>query len=122
MLRKKYQDKYITKNQKIQEIESELNETFYLFEEIYEEIKKQDDELKTIEDSIIKSKHENVIAEEEVKQLDNINDINRPSLYHIIIGGGLGSCIIAYNPYIGIGGIIGGMIIGSSISYIYKLF
>lgn len=121
MMRKQYQEKYIlnakNRQKKISEIGEETKEMFWLFEELKEEVLNQENKLQTIEDNIEESKikvetSENIIVESESVS----NKLHK--LYYAIIGGGFGSLAFIYNPYIGLGALTGGIVIGSVLSYL----
>lgn len=116
MLRQQYQEKYV-KSKKIKKVKQEIDEVFYLFEELYEEVKNQDKKIQTIEDTIEKTKETTNITEEEIKEADR--EEKSVSYLYMMLGGGLGSFATIYNPYIGIGSIVGGMVLGGVFSYIY---
>lgn len=119
MLRKQYQEKFFKKQNHIKSLNEEIKEVFYLFEELEEEVKKSQTNINTIEDNIETIKEQVNDIEETVNIVQNEEERNKKlniSLY-MILGGGLGSFIIAYNPYVGIGGIVGGMFVGSVIGY-----
>lgn len=116
MLRQQYQEKFVKKQKNIKTLNDEIKEVFYLFEELEEEVKKYQTGINTIEDNIETIKEEVNETEESVNISKNQEERNIISLY-TILGGGLGSFIIAYNPYFGIGGIVGGMFLGSVIEY-----
>lgn len=118
MLRQKYQEKFIKNKKEIEHIETEIKEVFYLFEELYEEINKKENEVNTIQDNIQTIKGD-------IKKVENsiidIEETNNSYLYYAFIGGGLGSFALIYNPYIGIGSILGGMIISTGLGYIHNM-
>ena len=116
MLRQQYQEKYV-KSKKIKKVKKEIDEVFYLFEDLYEEVKNQDKQIQTIEDTIEKTKENAFATEEEIKEVESQS--TNLSYYYMLVGGGLGSFATIYNPYIGIGSILGGMVLGGVISYIY---
>lgn len=119
MLRQQYQEKFFKKQKHIKSLNEEIKEVFYLFEELEEEVKKSQTSINTIEDNIETIKEQVNDIEETVNIVQNEEERNKKlniSLY-MILGGGLGSFIIAYNPYVGIGGIVGGMFVGSVIGY-----
>ena len=121
MLRKQYQEKYIInakdRNKKILEIGEETKEMFWLFEELKEEVIKQEKELQSIDDKIQESKDNSQQSENTIVETENIaNKLNK--LYYALIGGGFGSLAFIYNPYIGVGALTGGVIIGSLLSYL----
>lgn len=116
MLRQQYQEKFINKK-KIKNINDEIKEIFYLFEDLEEEVKKSQIKIDTIEDNIEEITEEVNETEEEVDKSKQETNKNYNISLYMILGGGLGSFIIAYNPYIGLGGIVGGMFVGSVIGY-----
>ena len=119
MLRQQYQEKFLKKQKYINSLNDEIKEVFYLFEELEEEVKKSQTSINTIEDNIETIKEQVNDIEETVNIAQSEEEKNKKfniSLY-VMLGGGLGSFIIAYNPYVGIGGILGGMIVGSVIGY-----
>lgn len=120
MLRKQYQEKYIIsaidRNKKISEIGEETKEMFWLFDELKEEVIRQEKDLETIDDKIQKSKDNSKQSENTIVETENIsNKLNK--LYYALIGGGFGSLAFLYNPYIGAGALTGGVIIGGLLSY-----
>jgi t-SNARE complex subunit (syntaxin) len=119
MLRQKYQEQFF-RSAKIHEIQKDTQEIFYLFEEIMEEVKQQERKLATIEESIEESVDNTTIGEIQINESKELKENNiLKNIYGAIIGGGIGSIIIIYNPYIAIGAIIGGTIMGGLIT---KLF
>lgn len=120
MLRKQYQEKYIInykdRSEKITEIGEETKEMFWLFEELKEQVMRQEKELQSIDDKIQESKDNSKQTENTIIETENIaNKLNK--LYYALIGGGFGSLAFIYNPYIGAGALTGGIIIGSLLSY-----
>jgi len=116
MLRQQYQEKYV-KSKKIKKMKQEIDEVFYLFEELYEEVKNQEKDIQTIQDTVEKTKELTNNTEDEIKEAETQS--TNMSYYYMLMGGGLGSFVTIYNPYIGIGSIVGGMVLGGVISYIY---
>ena len=118
MLRKEYQEKYILKKKKIKEIEEETKNIFTLFEELQNEVKKEDENLNIIEETINKVDNEIKISETEIENVKKSNFLNYTTA---LFGAGLGSIVILYNPYLCIGTIIAGGIFGYfSGSYLNK--
>ena len=116
MLRQKYQEQFFRSAQ-IKDIQTDTQELFYLFEDIMEEVKQQERKLSTIEESIEESVdniNNTEIQINELKELKNNNLLK--NIYGAIIGGGIGSIVVMYNPYIAIGTIIGGTIMGGLIT------
>lgn len=112
MLRKKYQETYIIPKKKtITDLSKDVQEVSLLFQELFEEVKKQDTEITTIQDNVEEIKHQ-IDTTENIIQ-DSANESNK---FYIIIGslfgGGLGSLMVLYNPYAAIGTCIGGIIGG----------
>lgn len=112
MLRKNYQEKYIIpKKNSIEKISKDVQEVSFLFQELFEEIKKQDTQINTIEDNVEDIKQQMNNTENTIKESEN-----KYNKYHILagslFGGGLGSLMLLYNPYAAIGTCIGGVIGG----------
>lgn len=112
MLRKNYQEKYIIpKKNSIEKISKDVQEVSFLFQELFEEIKKQDTQINTIEDNVEDIKQQINNTENTIKESEN-----KSNKFYIIagslFGGGLGSLMLLYNPYASIGTCIGGMICG----------
>jgi hypothetical protein len=124
-LRQKYQEQFFKQDmsyrrEKIKAIEEESAEVFSLFEDIIAEVKEQERKLSTIEENI----EESVSTIKETSQeIAKVEQQQNTSLYKhfmgVVIGGGLGSIVVLYNPYVAIGTIIGGTIAGSLLA---KLF
>lgn len=117
MLRKKYQENYIiSKKKKVEELAKDVQEISFLFQELFQEIKKQDEDIKTIEEKTEKSK-EQIYNSESMTQDASNEKSNFYILTGSLFGGGLGSLMLLYNPYAAIctciGGIIGGGFLGS---------
>ncbi len=123
MLRKKYQEKYIltkdSKTENIQEIEKEVESLFYLFEELREETDKQDKVVNTISEYITTLNEEIKVSENDVKDSKDIIDRFK-EIKFAVAGMTLGSLVIIYNPYIAIGSILGGGVLGYIIKYYKK--
>lgn len=119
MLRQQYQEKFVKKQKNIKSLNDEIKEVFYLFEELEKEVKKSQIGINTIEDNIETIKEELNETEESVNiaKIEKERNFNSFISLYTILGGGIGSFIIAYNPYFGIGGIVGGMFVGSVIGY-----
>ncbi len=124
-LRQKYQEQFFKQDmscrrEKIKAIEEESAEVFSLFEDIIAEVKEQERKLSTIEENIEESVSTIKETSQEIVQVEQQQNI---SLYKhfmgVVIGGGLGSIVVLYNPYVAIGTIIGGTIAGSLLA---KLF
>lgn len=112
MLRKKYQETYIiSKKKTVDELSKDVQEVSFLFQELFEEVKKQDTEINTIQDNVEEVKRQ-IDTTENVVQ-DSANESNK---FYIIVGslfgGGIGSLMVLYNPYAAIGTCIGGIIGG----------
>lgn len=112
MLRKKYQETYIiSKKNTIIDLSKDLQEVSFLFQELFEEVKRQDNDINTIQDNVEQIKQEINTTENVIK--DSSNESNK---FYIIIGslfgGGIGSLMVLYNPYAAIGTCIGGIIGG----------
>jgi len=112
MLRKKYQETYIiSKKKTVVGLSKDVQEVSFLFQELFEEVKKQDSEINTIQDNIEEIKQQINTTENVVN--DSANESNK---FYIIVGtlfgGGIGSLMVLYNPYAAIGTCIGGMIGG----------
>jgi len=121
-LRQKYQEQFfrkdfIYKREKIKEIEQESAEVFSLFEDIIAEVKAQEKQLSTIEENI----EESISTIKETSQeIAQVEEQKHTTLYKkiigVVIGGGIGSIVVLYNPYVAIGTIVGGTIAGSLLS------
>ena len=127
-LRKQYQEKIfkthlekLERLEKIQKIEEESSELFYLFEELYEEIKLQDNLVNTIEESIKSTEHQINTSDTDISDSEKINKWAIPNFTKvsgIFIGSGLGGIVFLYNPYVAIGTIIGGAVVGGIVQYL----
>jgi hypothetical protein len=129
-LRKQYQEKIfkthlekLERLEKIQKIEEESSELFYLFEELYEEIKSQDKLINTIEESIKSAEHQINTSDNDISDSEKINKRvttfqNFKKVSGIFIGSGLGGIVFLYNPYVAIGTIIGGAVVGGIVQYL----
>ena len=119
MLRKKYQETYVIRKNKIQDISKEVQQVSYLFEELFEEVKKQDTDIKTISEEVEETKKIIIDGNETIEETNKIK-----SFYYIltgsIIGGGLGSIVLLYNPYVAIGSCICGLVGGGLMGKYYK--
>lgn len=110
--RKQYQEKFV-KAEKIKEIETESKEIFYLFEDLYNDIKQQDKELETIEETINKSVEKIKQTNIEITEIEEITESGYVKQFTgMILGGSIGSLVFLYNPYVAIGTVIGGVIVG----------
>jgi hypothetical protein len=122
MLRKEYQKKFmkseIDRLEKLNNMEKEIEEVFYLFEELYQETNKSNNTLTTIEDKIEAIKTEVKESEKELLISKDTKESIYTKVLFPVIGLGLGSLGIIYSPYLGIGSIIGGGIVGSIASYL----
>lgn len=122
MLRKEYQKKFmkseIEKMEKLNKMEKEIEEVFYLFEELYQETNKSTPSLTTIEDKIETIKSNVKQSEQEIIQGEIIQEKSISKYLFPFLGAGLGSLGVIYSPYLGIGFIIGGGVIGSVTSYL----
>ena len=125
-LRKQYQEKIfkthlekLERLEKIQKIEEESSELFYLFEELYEEIKLQDKLINTIDDSIKTSEQQINTSDNDIKESEKSNKFPHfTKISGIFIGSGLGGIALLYNPYVAIGTIIGGAVVGGIVQYL----
>ena len=119
MLRRQYQEKFLKKElekaEKIKSMEKEIDEVFYLFEELYDTTKLSEKEINIIEDNIKQTKKDIVETEDVIiesnnnfKELENINTYVRYAL-----AGGIGSLGFVFNTYIGIGTVVGGCMLAS---------
>jgi hypothetical protein len=119
MLRKEYQEKYILKRKKIEAIQEETKNIFYLFEELQKEVDLQDEKVNTIEEIINTVKEDVKITENDIKESNESSKFLNYST--AFLGAGLGSLTLLYNPYLCIGTIIAGGIFGYySGSYLNK--
>lgn len=122
MLRKEYQKKFMKREidrlEKLNNMEKEIEEVFYLFEELYQETNKSNNTLTTIEDKIEAIKTEVKESEKELLISKDTQESIYTKVLFPVIGLGLGSLGIIYSPYLGIGSIIGGGIVGSIASYL----
>jgi len=81
--RQEYQEKYV----KIKEIKTEIDDVFWLFEELKEEVNNQSSELNTIEDNV--DKIQSIITESETtitQTSENISYNNYISIGSVIVG------------------------------------
>ena len=120
MLRKNYQETYIIPKKKtIVDLSKDVQEVSFLFQELFEEVKRQDNDINTIQDSVEEIKQQITDTENIVK--DSENESNK---FYIIIGslfgGGIGSLMVLYNPYAAIGTCIGGIIGGGFLAKILE--
>jgi len=120
MLRKKYQETYIiSKKKKVADLSKDVQEVSFLFQELFEEVKRQDNDIKTIAEEV--NNTNNLIN---ATELDVNKSNNTQSTYYILtgslIGGGLGTLLLLYNPYVAIGTCICGTISGGIIGKFLK--
>lgn len=96
-------------------LEKEIADIYYLYEEIRSLVKDQDDNLELIDDFISNSQEDLQITEEELNISENITpDWKR--YYLILSGAGIGSLFYLYSPYLILPSIIGGSLLGDSLS------
>ena len=122
MIRKEYQKKFmkseIERLEKINKMEKEIEEVFYLFEELYQEANQSTETLTTIQDKIETINTEVKETESELMEGNNIQQDRYLKFLFPVLGLSVGSLGIIYSPYLGIGSIIGGGIVGSVASYL----
>ena len=122
MLRRQYQEKFLKKElekaekaENIKHIEKEIDEVFYLFEELYQTVQASEKDVNIIQDNIEQSKTKIIQTEEAVIQTqDELETLENNYTYlRYILAGGVGSVGFVFNTYVGIGTVIGGCMIAS---------
>jgi len=119
MLRRQYQEKFLKKElekaEKLKHIEKEIDEVFYLFEELYQTVQASEKDVNIIQDNIEQTKSKVLETEKEIirskEQLVELE--NNYSYLRYILAGGIGSVGFVFNTYIGIGTVIGGCMFAS---------
>lgn len=114
MIRRQYQEKFLKKEldklEQIKHMEKEIDDVFYLFEELYETVKINEKEINIIEDTINQTKKDIIETEdtmiENEKRINELEYINNYVRYALV--GGLGSLGFIFNTYVGIGTVLGG--------------
>ena len=114
MIRRQYQEKFLKKEldklEQIKHMEKEIDDVFYLFEELYETVKINEKEINIIEDTINQTKKDTIETEdtmiENEKRINELEYINNYVRYALV--GGLGSLGFIFNTYVGIGTVLGG--------------
>jgi len=114
MIRRQYQEKFLKKEldklEQIKHMEKEIDDVFYLFEELYETVKINEKEINIIEDTNNQTKKDTIETEdtmiENEKRINELEYINNYVRYALV--GGLGSLGFIFNTYVGIGTVLGG--------------
>ena len=127
MLRKQYQEKFmkkeLAKHENIKNIEKEIDEVFYLFEELYQTTSSSQKSLNTIEENIVQTSQNIQDSTDELyeatKEQETYN--NYKYFTYMLVGGGLGTVGLAFNTYIGIGSVVGGCMLGSLFTILNNL-
>jgi len=122
MLRRQYQEKFLKKElekaekaEKLKHIEKEVDEVFYLFEELYQTVQASEKDVNIIQDNIEQTKTKVNQTEKEIIQSQEqmIEIENNYNYLRYILAGGIGSVGFVFNTYVGIGSIIGGCMFAS---------
>lgn len=114
MKRREYQEKYMKNllvQDKYKELETKIEDTIYLFEEVKNIIDTQNQDIKIIEDTIENVKEKIFISDQILTESNFLKIINYKGIF---IGAGLGSFVIFYNPYLAVGSILFGCWIGQN--------
>lgn len=107
MKRQEYQEKFIIPKKKI---ETEVQDTLYLFEEVKNLIEKQDEDIQHISDVIEDTKSKVIETESIVEKSEKL----KTNYVGMVIGATLGSLVVVYSPYLAIGSILLGGYIGKN--------
>jgi len=105
MIRRQYQEKFLKKEldklEQIKHMEKEIDDVFYLFEELYETVKINEKEINIIEDTINQTKKDTIETEdtmiENEKRINELEYINNYVRYALV--GGLGSLGFIFNTW-----------------------
>ena len=116
--RKKLQERFFGK-QEVEELHQDISDVYFLFEELRQHVNYQTESISNIQETIIETTTSVKNSETDISLTDNVTNKVR-HLYYAFFGGGISSIALLYNPYIGIGAISTGMIIGSLFSYFKK--
>jgi hypothetical protein len=107
MKRREYQEKFIIPKKKI---ETEVQDTLYLFEEVKNLIEKQDENIQHINDVLEDTKSKVLETESIVEKSEKL----KTNYVGMVIGATLGSLVVIYSPYLAIGSILLGGYIGKN--------
>lgn len=107
MKRQEYQEKFIIPKKKI---ETEVQDTLYLFEEVKNLIEKQDENIQHISDVVEDTKSKVLGTESIVENSEKL----KTNYVGMVIGATLGSLVVVYSPYLAIGSILLGGYIGKN--------
>jgi len=110
MKRREYQEKFIIPKK---ELETEVQDTFYLFEEVKNLIEKQDENIKHISEELEQTKTK--VFETEIKLETQYENIETTNYKGMLIGATLGSLVVIYSPYLAIGSVLLGGWIGKNV-------
>ena len=114
MKRREYQEKFMYNLLPKKELETEVQDTLYLFEEVKNLIEKQDENIKHISEELEQTKTK--VFETEIKleetQYEKIETTNYKGM---LIGATLGSLVVIYSPYLAVGSVLLGGWIGKNV-------
>jgi hypothetical protein len=108
MKRREYQEKFNLIPKK--KIETEVQDTLYLFEEVKNLIEKQDENIQHINDVLEDTKSKVLETESIVEKSEKL----KTNYVGMVIGATLGSLVVVYSPYLAIGSILLGGYIGKN--------
>lgn len=101
------------RKEEIEKLEKEVEDVFYLFEELREDIKKDEENLNLISEAIIEDKKE---IENSKKEIEVVHQHYLKTISKTLVGGGIGSLMFIYNPFLGIGTTVAGLAAGYFLS------
>lgn len=127
MLRRQYQEKFLKKEldklERIKHVEKEIDDVFYLFEELYQTTNNSQKNIDTIEESIIKTNKEISDTDTEIKEANYEKDsgLKYKYLTYILAGEVVIGVGFVCSSYVGFGTFIGGCVV-ATLSTVYTFF
>ena len=121
LTKKELQERFfgIERQKQILELNQDISDVFFLFEELRQKVDIQKIPIEHISDSQEKLKTELSTSIIELNETSTISDRLR-HFYYAFVGGSMASVVLLYNPYIGVGAISTGLIAGTLFSYFKK--
>ena len=114
MKRREYQEKFMYNLLPKKELETEVQDTLYLFEEVNNLIVKQYENIQHISDELEQTKNKVFDTEFKIEEAQ-YEKIEMTNYKCMLIGATLGSLVVIYSPYLAFGSVLLGGWIGKNV-------
>jgi t-SNARE complex subunit (syntaxin) len=127
MIRRQYQERFLKKEldklEQIKHVEKEIDDVFYLFEELYQTTNNSQKNIDTIEETITSTKQEITITNTLIDEAKYEEDIGLRYKYLACILAGEAVIGVGFvcSSYVGFGTFIGGCVV-ATLSTVYTFF